>query len=125
MKQPYLLTAGAEPLGFAVGILGVHLEKVEGKILVDSEFIKNRLLGDVSQLKADLKANGLDLQTISIEVRSEGSLAFDFANPSSEKDSSKKDSNKANSSLPQLVSSDETLESEYSNKSYNLVDIKI
>ena len=105
--------------------IDVIKEKVEGKILVDSEFIKNRLLGDVSQLKADLKANGLDLQTISIEVRSEGSLAFDFANPSSEKDSSKKDSNKANSSLPQLVSSDETLESEYSNKSYNLVDIKI
>ena len=57
-------------------------EKVDGKILVDSEFIKNRLLGDVSQLKADLKASGLDLQTISIEVRNQSSLAFDFANPS-------------------------------------------
>ncbi|MBP7282063.1 MAG: flagellar hook-length control protein FliK [Leptospiraceae bacterium] len=105
--------------------IDVIKEKVEGKILVDSEFIKNRLLGDISQLKADLKANGLDLQAISIEVRSEGSLAFDFANPSSEKDSSKKDADKANSSLPQGVSLEETLESEFSNKSYNLVDIKI
>lgn len=105
--------------------IDVTKEKVDGKILVDSEFIKNRLLGDVSQLKADLKASGLDLQTISIEVRNQSSLAFDFANPSNEKESSREQSEAVNSSLPQFASTDDELESEYSKKSYNLVDIKI
>jgi flagellar hook-length control protein FliK len=105
--------------------IDVIKEKVEGKILVDSEFIKNRLLGDVSQLKADLKASGLDLQSISVEVRDHSSTAFDFANPSNEKDSAKEKSEKANSSLPQVAANEEQSESQFSNKSYNLVDIKI
>ena len=105
--------------------IDVTKEKVDGKILVDSEFIKNRLLSDVSQLKADLKANGLDLQSISVEVRDHSSLAFDFANPSNEKESTEQNSQESNSSLPQVVSVEEQLESQYSNKSYNLVDIKI
>ena len=105
--------------------IDVIKEKVEGKILVDSEFIKNRLLGDVSQLKADLKASGLDLQSISVEVRDHSSTAFDFANPSNEKDSAKEKSEKANSSLSQLAANEEQSESQFSNKSYNLVDIKI
>jgi flagellar hook-length control protein FliK len=105
--------------------IDVIKEKVEGKILVDSEFIKNRLLGDVSQLKADLKASGLDLQSISVEVRDHSSTAFDFANPSNEKDSTKEKSEKANSSLSQVAANEEQSESQFSNKSYNLVDIKI
>ena len=105
--------------------IDVIKEKVEGKILVDSEFIKNRLLGDVSQLKADLKASGLDLQSISVEVRDHSSTAFDFANPSNEKDSAKEKSEKANSSLSQVAANEEQSESQFSNKSYNLVDIKI
>jgi flagellar hook-length control protein FliK len=105
--------------------IDVTKEKVDGKILVDSEFIKNRLLGDVSQLKADLKASGLDLQSISIEVRNQSSLAFDFANPSNEKESSRGKSEGASSALPQFASLDNELESEFSQKSYNLVDIKI
>ncbi|MBL0266419.1 MAG: flagellar hook-length control protein FliK [Leptospiraceae bacterium] len=105
--------------------IDVIKEKVEGKILVDSEFIKNRLLSDVSQLKADLKASGLDLQSISVEVRDHSSTAFDFANPSNEKDSAKEKSEKANSSLSQVAANEEQSESQFSNKSYNLVDIKI
>lgn len=105
--------------------IDVTKEKVDGKILVDSEFIKNRLLSDVSQLKADLKANGLDLQSISVEVRDHSSLAFDFANPSNEKESTGEKSQEPNSSLPQFAANEEQPELAYSNKSYNLVDIKI
>lgn len=105
--------------------IDVTKEKVDGKILVDSEFIKNRLLSDVSQLKADLKANGLDLQSISVEVRDHSSLAFDFANPSNEKESTEQKSKESNSSLPQVASNEEQPELTYSNKSHNLVDIKI
>lgn len=105
--------------------IDVIREKVEGKILVDSEFIRNRLMGDVSQLKADLKANGLDLQNISIEVRSDASLAFDFANPSNDKESSGDKSHTTNSSLPHSELLEENSESEFSGKSYNLVDIKV
>ncbi len=105
--------------------IDVTKEKVDGKILVDSEFIKNRLLGDVSQLKADLKASGLDLQSISVEVRNQSSLAFDFANPSNEKEFYREQSEGVNSSLPQFASNDEENESEFSQKSYNLVDVKV
>jgi hypothetical protein len=60
-----------------------------------------------------------------IEVRDHSSLAFDFANPSNEKESTEQKSKESNSSLPQVASNEEQPELTYSNKSHNLVDIKI
>jgi len=106
--------------------IDVVQERVEGRILVDSEMVKNRLLGDVSQLKAELKANGLELQNISIEVRNESTQAFEFANASSDKDSSRENgSSSSNGSLSQNQTEEMEVELGYTRRSNNLVDIKV
>lgn len=105
--------------------IDVIQERVEGKILVDSEFIKNRLLGDVSQLKADLKANGLELQNISIEVRNESASAFEFTDKSKDRDSSNGEENKSSTNKTLSEMAVEESVSISSRKSYNLVDIKV
>ena len=53
-------------------------DKVDGKILVESESIKNLLLTDLNNLKADLKSSGLDLASLSVEVKFDSSANSGF-----------------------------------------------
>ncbi|MCG6192610.1 flagellar hook-length control protein FliK [Leptospira sp. FAT2] len=50
---------------------------VRGKLLVESETVKQQLVADLASLKQDLKANGLELESLVIEVKErEETFAF-------------------------------------------------
>jgi hypothetical protein len=53
-------------------------DKVDGKILVESESVKSLLLNDLNNLKLDLKSSGLDLASLSVEVRLDSSSNSGF-----------------------------------------------
>lgn len=55
-------------LGRMILKISVQNDKVQGKVLVDSEAVKTALQNDLSTLKEDLRAQGLDLQSLSIDV---------------------------------------------------------
>jgi flagellar hook-length control protein FliK len=55
-------------LGRIILKISVQNDKVQGKVLVDSEAVKTALQNDLSTLKEDLRAQGLDLQSLSIDV---------------------------------------------------------
>lgn len=55
-------------LGRMILKISVNKDKVEGKIMVDSESVKSALQADLSQLKEDLKSQGLTLQSLQIDV---------------------------------------------------------
>lgn len=55
-------------LGRMILKISVQNDKVQGKVLVDSEAVKTALQNDLSSLKEDLRAQGLDLQSLSIDV---------------------------------------------------------
>jgi flagellar hook-length control protein FliK len=55
-------------LGRMVLKISVQNDKVQGKVLVDSETVKAALQNDLSSLKEDLRAQGLDLQSLTIDV---------------------------------------------------------
>jgi flagellar hook-length control protein FliK len=55
-------------LGRMVLKISVQNDKVDGKVLVDSEAVKTALQSDLSTLKEDLRAQGLELQSLTIDV---------------------------------------------------------
>jgi flagellar hook-length control protein FliK len=50
--------------------------RLEGKITVENESTRQMILGDLANLKADLKAGGLDLFEIQVDLRSDSTLSF-------------------------------------------------
>jgi flagellar hook-length control protein FliK len=50
--------------------------RLEGKITVENESTRQMILGDLANLKADLKAGGLDLFEIQVDLRSDSTLTF-------------------------------------------------
>ena len=71
--------------------------RLEGKITVENESTKQMILGDLANLKADLKAGGLDLFEIQVDVRSDSTLSF-----ANRDDSSKDRDPNSNSSTSSL-----------------------
>ncbi|AOP35924.1 flagellar hook-length control protein FliK [Leptospira tipperaryensis] len=63
--------------------LSTDKDVVRGKLLVESDFIKQQLTAELANLKQELKANGLELESLVIEVK-EREEAFAF-NADSEK----------------------------------------
>jgi flagellar hook-length control protein FliK len=57
-----------EELGKMILKISVNQDKVDGKILVESEAIKALLQNDLSNLREDLRANGLNLGSLQIDV---------------------------------------------------------
>jgi flagellar hook-length control protein FliK len=55
-------------LGRMILKITVNQDKVEGKIMVDSEIVKSAIQADLSQLKEDLKGQGLILESLQIDV---------------------------------------------------------
>ncbi|MBM9498984.1 flagellar hook-length control protein FliK [Leptospira sp. 201903071] len=49
--------------------LSTDKDVVRGKLLVESDFIKQQLTAELANLKQDLKANGLELESLIIEVK--------------------------------------------------------
>jgi flagellar hook-length control protein FliK len=50
--------------------------RLEGKITVENESTRQMILGDLANLKADLKAGGLDLFDIQVDLQPDSSLSF-------------------------------------------------
>ncbi|TGK31812.1 flagellar hook-length control protein FliK [Leptospira gomenensis] len=61
---------------------------IRGKLLVESDFVKQQLGAELANLKQELKASGLELESLVIEVREqEGSFAFNAESDKSGRDS--------------------------------------
>jgi hypothetical protein len=68
--------------------------RLEGKILVENEATKQMILGDMAGLKAELKASGLDLFEIQVDINYDSQFKF----TSSEKDREKNENSNEYSS---------------------------
>lgn len=79
--------------------------RLEGKITVENESTRQMILGDLANLKADLKAGGLDLFEIQVDLRSDSTLSF-----KNRDDSSRDRDPNANSSTSSLNGETETNE---------------
>ncbi len=60
--------------------IDVTKERVEGRILVENETVKNLLLNDFLILKEDLKQSGLNLSSLSVEVKTNEEQLASFFN---------------------------------------------
>lgn len=101
----------------------INQDRVEGKILVESEKVKNLLIGDLGQLKSELKANGLNLEFLTIEARSENFSSNEFFEDSSGKENWQSADTNKNGHMDVALSDDRDVEYEY--KSNNIIDIKV
>ncbi|MDI7185585.1 flagellar hook-length control protein FliK [Leptospira santarosai] len=69
-------------------VVSTDKDVVRGKLLVESDTIKQQLVAELANLKQDLKANGLELESLAIEVRErEEVFAFDTDSDKNGKDS--------------------------------------
>ncbi|AVQ13143.1 Flagellar hook-length control protein FliK [Leptospira santarosai] len=69
-------------------VVSTDKDVVRGKLLVESDTIKQQLVAELANLKQDLKANGLELESLTIEVRErEEVFAFDTDSDKNGKDS--------------------------------------
>lgn len=103
--------------------ISVLENKVEGRLMVESEAIKNILLNEIQQFRQDLKATGLQLENIEVDVRpDEGSANF-FAESKDGQFDQTEQEQAGNSHLPS-AELEETGESDYS-RSERALDIKI
>jgi flagellar hook-length control protein FliK len=104
-----------QDLGRMILKISVNKDKVEGKILVDSEAVKSVLQADLNNLREELRNQGLSLESLSIDVdldsdrnfaeRKEG---FRFDENSSKVD--KKDLPSSYDDIPKYKNSDSLLD---------------
>ena len=59
--------------------------KLEGKLLVESENVRQMILGDISLLKEELKASGLDLFELTVELNYETPYKFSSSDEKNKK----------------------------------------
>ena len=78
-KNTAQIALNPKQLGKVTLNISVLNDKVEGKVLVESEAVKTVLLSELQQFRSDLKSAGLTLETIQIDVRPDGANANLFA----------------------------------------------
>ena len=95
--------------------------RLEGKILVENEATKQMILGDMAGLKAELKAGGLDLFEIQVDINNEPPFKF----TSSEKDREKNEnSSEFSRNLPEFENETDN-ESLTTDTNLRLLDLKV
>ncbi|MEM7183727.1 MAG: flagellar hook-length control protein FliK [Spirochaetota bacterium] len=78
-KNTAEIALNPKQLGKVTLNISVLNDKVEGRVLVESEAIKTVLLNELQQFRSDLKSAGLTLESIQIDVRPDGTNANLFA----------------------------------------------
>jgi len=95
--------------------------RLEGKITVENESTRQMILGDLANLKADLKAGGLDLFDIQVDLQSDSSLSF-----ANRDDFSKDREPGPNSSTSSMNGENETNEPNFNeSQSLRMLDVKV
>lgn len=95
--------------------------RLEGKILVENEEARQMILGDLAGLKAELKAGGLDLFEIQVDINYDSPFRF----TSSEEEREKNENSKSFSDRGSDSKSDTENEELSSGTSLRLLDLKV
>jgi hypothetical protein len=95
--------------------------RLEGKILVENEATKQMILGDMAGLKAELKASGLDLFEIQVDINYDSQFKF----TSSEKDREKNENTNEYSNNNKEFADETENEILSSETNLRLLDLKV
>jgi hypothetical protein len=95
--------------------------RLEGKILVENEATKQMILGDMAGLKAELKASGLDLFEIQVDINYDSQFKF----TSSEKDREKNENTNEYSNKNKEFADETENEILSSETNLRLLDLKV
>jgi flagellar hook-length control protein FliK len=77
-KNSAEITMQPKELGKITLLMVQENDKIEGKLLVENETVRSALFAELGNLKEDLKANGLDLQELTIEIDTPNSSFTQF-----------------------------------------------
>ncbi|MCE9501911.1 MAG: flagellar hook-length control protein FliK, partial [Leptospira sp.] len=122
-KSTAQISLNPKELGKLTLNISVLKDTIEGKIFVESETIKNLIMSDLNLLKNELKAAGLNLEILQVEVRQE-SFADGFLDSEKKFRESMEKNDRAISGKQNAETADDEFISQR-NSSRNLIDIKV
>lgn len=104
-------------------------DKMEGRIFVESEAVKNLILSDLNQLRTDLKSAGIELENMFVDVKEEETgeqqLAGFEENLNNEKGFGDSQLSQTDSNEEEIFDETDLVDNKYSLSSNKLLDIRI